>query len=222
MGGFREKALKLRDVKAGDSILPEDKNEVNDALRELAKAVDTHGESLLVEGDIEVKRALFLGFDLSMARIVSGDERFKRALVVVNNPDRLIINYNGDFEGGTEIQGNSVVIGNKSWIRLRVYQATDDYFNIFTEKPTDKHVHVSLIDENDNETNGVLEITNADVWIQRGVRVEGDVLIRGKIIVSGRCAVCGEEIKDGDIVVFRAKKHQRGVIFEPVHLKCVR
>ncbi len=47
---FRSRVERLRDVKNGDVILPEDKNELNDALRELARVIDVRDDKLVLRG----------------------------------------------------------------------------------------------------------------------------------------------------------------------------
>ncbi|WP_025743441.1 hypothetical protein [Aquimarina pacifica] len=48
--------------------------------------------------------------DLLMRRYSAGDLDWKRALVPISSTNQLVINYGGDFIGGTRIMGNSVLI----------------------------------------------------------------------------------------------------------------
>jgi len=224
---FREKVSKLEDVKDGDTIKAEHKNELNRTLRELAKAVDTRDRNLKVEGDLEVSRALKLGWDLLMARKIEGDENYKRALVVLNNPDRLIMNFDNDFKGGVEIMGSPVLIGNSDWSRLKVEQPKSDRYDIYTGeggKNAPKHIHISATERS------VIEFNNSDIWINEGnLRVENHLIVGENILLGGRtCPICGKEIVSGYYIVFRVelaldenltgKKFYRLI---PIHANCV-
>ena len=132
--------------------------------------------SLSVSGDIHGRNLRFDGtdFQLGLNNVRSkGSKEGQRALVHYIN-DELIINYNGDFEGGTKIQSNLAVLGKIESTEIKVTTSpTADFvfeedYNLPTLKSIEKHI---------KEKKHLPEIASAKEMKKNGINV-GDFQIQ--------------------------------------------
>ncbi|WP_440881181.1 hypothetical protein [Tenacibaculum sp. C7A-26P2] len=132
--------------------------------------------SLSVSGDIHGRNLRFDGtdFQLGLNNVRSkGSKEGQRALVHYIN-DELIINYNGDFEGGTKIQSNLAVLGKIESKEIKV--TTSPTADFVFEEDYDLPTLVS-IEKHIKEKKHLPEIASAKEMEKNGVNV-GDFQIQ--------------------------------------------